>query len=1159
MEEIGKTLKSMLLAYKGGVAVENINRDYKDMFEEYIPFRKYGYANILEFLKDVPTIRLVSRNGTIYAQALVDEKNKHLADLISRQKTPKSKPMSSRRPTNTYSGNYNRSSSAGRYSSNPRPNFSARYGRSQSLHRPADQPTTRNWSSNSSSRSEATRAQNFGCNGSQKKPDDRFYMPKPQNGFQQSSSKPEADRAPARANNGFQNQSSSTSPPMNHRVSNLHNISMGRNSQAQNMSGSSFSVTRRINSSGNIPPLIPPTDRKSPVSPTNTSFKPKPLSPNYSSKTSETFNDSGPKPQLKPLSERLKNPLAFSPPIIEPKQPETPCNADKRVTFAPSVEIKPNVNPGIKQLPLTPPLTPRSFNDPREELTDLAFQMNLPPPEYVCTDSGKRNPKTVYSQITIGSMKFSSYPADAKTKNDAEIIAAEQALADLRVKYQSQVQLPITFDKAVIKDRVIDIVINDNHTSGIFKHKLPQYYQEKYKETLPLDWDNVLASCFSKITCEKVLNDGIILLPYNPATDDIDQPPMPELVLPQEELWPVYITSLISTEEVYGIILDDDYCLRRDTMTDKIEVFYSKVQPKPASVKVKRYYAVKKDDTWQRVYVDFIDTESESADVFFIDTGDVDTVSLNDLCTLDRSFYELAPQAVRFSIAGYDELSSYNVINKIGVELLTNLSCYVQVMSREKNDLGVLINGVFYDTSTDEDINVNDLILEKLIKTVSSPKLTSEGEVLEVYLSHVDEDTGGVFIQINNDSFEVLSALIEKLTAEINDEVLKRAAVKWSWVTRDVAYLVRLPEGPMARVKVIQQPQGDRLNVLLVDIGKTMVVSASQLVRIQMIPPAHDNNLKLLAAAVEKYPVQTCGIQLHNTRTSVLSDKRILKPLREMAPPKVKLFCKVIKEAKDSLAVVELFKRGGKDKDYSLISINNTLALQLVSAEDEDKNNNLKPKSRIFDRKNSKTNLSPKGLEIMSKPEIPNIGEFFDVHVTQTVTGPNHFVVQPYHGTEALTILEEELQAYCEGSKSFVKNEDFGTVDSLCAAKVDNKWQRAMVAGVFDARSTIVYLCDSGVMRNLDNSELKPLADEFLTIPYQGIKAKLYGHEQLNSKPQLDSKFKELVGEKDFVSIIRKIEPDTVSPTKQIVSLELIDTSGSEDKNILSELMKLDI
>ncbi|XP_074110841.1 tudor domain-containing protein 7 tapas isoform X2 [Cotesia typhae] len=1141
MEEIGKTLKSMLLAYKGGVAVENINRDYKDMFEEYIPFRKYGYANILEFLKDVPTIRLVSRNGTIYAQALVDEKNKHLADLISKQKTSKSKPTSSRRPTNTYSGNYNRSSSAGRFSSNSRPNFSARYGRSQSLHRPTD---SRNWSSNSNSRPETTRAQNFSSNGSQKKPDDRFYMPKPQNGFQQSSSmsraeKPEADRVPARANNGFQNQSSSTSPPMNYRVSNLHNISMGRNSQAQNMSASSSAVTRQ-NSSGNIPPLIPPTDlrdRKSPVSPTNSSLKPKSLSPNYSSKTNDTFNDSGLKPQLKPLSERLKNPLAFSSPF-EAKQTET-STTDKRVTFAPSIEVKINTSPVIRQLslPLTPPVTPKTFNDPREELTDLAFQMSLPPPEYVCTDSGKRNPKTIYSQITIGSMKFSSYPADAKTKNDAEIIAAEQALADLRVKYQSQVQLPITVDKSVIKERIIDIVINDNHTSGIFKHKLPQYYQEKYKETLPLDWDDVIASCSAKITCEKVLNDGIILLPYNPATDDIDQPPMPELVLPQEELWPVYITSLISTEEVYGIILDDDYCLRRDAMTDKIEVFYSKVQPKPASVKVKRYYAVKKDDIWQRVYVDFIDTESESADVFFIDTGDVDTVSLNDLCILDMSFYELAPQAVRFSIAGYDELSSYNVINKIGVELLTNLSCYVQVMSREKNDLGVLINGVFYDTSTDEDININDLILEKLIKTVSSPKLISEGEVLEVYLSHVDEETGGVFIQINNDSFEVLNALIEKLTSEINEEVIKRAAVKWNWVTRDVAYLARLEEGPMARAKVIQQPQGDRLNVLLVDVGKTMVVTASQILRIQMIPPAHDNNFKLLAAAVEKFPVQTCGIQLHNTRTSVLSDKKILKPLREMAPPKVKLFCKVIKEAKkDSLAVVELFKRGGKDKDYSLISINNTLALQLINSEDEDKNNNLKPKSRIIDRKNSRSNLLPKGLEIMAKPEIPKVGEFFDVHVTQTVTGPSHFVVQPYHGTEALIILEEELQSYCEGNKGFVKNENFGTVESLCAAKVDNKWQRAMVAGVFDARSTIVYLCDSGVMRNLDNS-----------------------HEQLNSKPQLDSKFKELVGEKDFVSIIRKIEPDTISPTKQIVSLELIDTSGSKDKNILSELMKLDI
>ncbi|XP_008544772.1 tudor domain-containing protein 7A isoform X1 [Microplitis demolitor] len=1171
MEDVGRTIRSLLLASKEGVAIDNVNRDYKAMEGDYIPFRKYGYLTVHEFLKAVPNIRIVSKNGTFFAQAVANANNRHIADLVSKQKTPRVRPTSSRRPKNTYS--YKRSASSNRFS--PRSNSFAGTGRTQSLHRSASlsNDSSRNWAPRQENNIRplmpvSTSSTNFNGNSN--------------SSSQRKSERPEADKVFQQPRvNGFQQNSSfsstaASSSSINSRPGTLSNISLGKHSQPQNLA----STVTRQNSFGDnrsmqptqIPPLIPPTDRKSPVSPSGPA-KQKQLSPssnysglNNSSKTNGTMY-SDHVPPLKPLSERLKNPLAFSTAVpvtdySKPSAADSPTSADKRVTFAPTVRVKtpplvlrqPSSDFAVSSKQLTPPDTPKKNNDLRDDLVELVEKLHLPKPEYFIKQSGKHNQKTILCQIKIGGVKFSSYPYDAKTQKEAEIAAAEQALADLKQHYETSVGLPITYDKELIKQRVIAIVDSEDHKSGIFKHKLPFYYKDKYNEALPNNWDTIINECSSKLVCEKAAGDEIILLPYDPVADNFE-PKMPELILPQEDLWPVYVTNLVTTDEVYGIILEDEFCSKRDVMSEKLDGFYSKVRPKPPSIKVNRYYALKKDDSWHRVFVEYIDNEINCADIFFIDTGDMESVSFNDLCALDKSFYELAPQAVRFSIAGYEELSNYETINKIGEKLLTNLSCYVQVLSREKNDMGLVINGVFFDTSTADDINVNELILEKLTSFVSSPQLTIEGEVLEVYLSHVDE--AGGYIQINDDSHKILVALIDKLTSEsINEDALKRATVSWNAVNRESIYLIHLPDGQWVRVKVIQPVQNNQLSVMLIDVGKKMIVNASELLKTTMIPAPHDNNLKLIASAIEKYPVQACKIQLHNTRTSVLNDKKFLEPLIEMAPPNAKLFCKVIKETKESspLAVVELFKRN--ESDNLLISINNSLVMRPNNkAGDEDKNNNMKKR---LEKKNSRSSISRNGLELLGQPKIPDVGKYFDVHVTRTVTGPNHFVVQPYDGTEPLAIMEKRLQLYCEDNSNFVPPDDFYAVGNLCAANVSQKWYRALIVGPFDSYSTIVYLCDSGVMHNVPNTNLKPLADEFLTISYQGIKAKLYGAESFDWKAHHDSKFKELVADKDFVSVVRKIESDKSSQTNQIICLELVDTSGSTDKNILEEVMSFD-
>lgn len=82
-------------------------------------------------------------------------------------------------------------------------------------------------------------------------------------------------------------------------------------------------------------------------------------------------------------------------------------------------------------------------------------------------------------------------------------------------------------------------------------------------------------------------------------------------------------------------------------------------------------------------------------------------------------------QAVRCGLTDLEQYSNHSYITKILYDLVFMKSLVAQVDSR--NPYLLL---TFFDTSTSDDVNINEFIKQKILKELSPPKLPSVNAIL---------------------------------------------------------------------------------------------------------------------------------------------------------------------------------------------------------------------------------------------------------------------------------------------------------------------------------------------------------------------------------------------------------------------------------------------
>ncbi|XP_043287366.1 tudor domain-containing protein 7 isoform X2 [Venturia canescens] len=812
----------------------------------------------------------------------------------------------------------------------------------------------------------------------------------------------------------------------------------------------------------------------------------------------------------------------------------------------------------------TPSAPVLPLQDPREELKKIARELGRPEPVYKIIPVQGKGGSMVYGKVEIGSSKFSSYPEEAQTPEAAEILAAREALKDLKKEHATTLRLVPTTNKDVMKKRLLEIV--DHHT-GVFIHKIPALYQEEFKENLPSDWMEEIAQ-WNEVDLENGVNDSVILIravltanskapvELSPVTEKSFLKPIyscapGNVTLPDEHVWVAHVTYVISPVEIWVRLVGENYSDKLDAMRIEMKNYYSTVKTPAEHIEPNGYYAMMENETWYRVRVLECDLSCDEADILFIDLGEDDTVNVSRLYPLNRKFYSLPAQAMRVSLIGLEDFADCEsaVVPIIEKHILEGVF-YMEDFSRDVDEFGPLASVIMYDTEGPVDIDLNDLIVKKILENIA-PRFESPGQITAVHASHI-QSNGDVFIQVKSDTLKTLTKLLNKLveTGISNDERLRYAVDR---IDSHSIYLARCNEsGDWYRAKFVEmglpgESNSRPLKMFVVDFGRTILVDMENVLQ-----------LEKMSSVLARFPAQAVKIALDKLESNMFSSEMVTR-LRELAPASQVLILKVVKPSVDgSVPVVELFKRSPPDN--ILGSINNTLVHEYegIKIVDEDGNNNVKPR-KLVERVNSRSTVDiEENAKALPAPKIGEVGEYFNVHVTMAAN-PANFTVQPLESKEELKNLMVKLQKVCQDLKDSHPPLDSVREGRLYAAQhSDGSWYRGCVLNVIDKQVFTVYFIDYGDVAVVWLDKLLPLSRQFLDLPYQAIKARLVGikPKRIDWSPEDCVRFQNLVVERALVSVVQEVDADRHLPRDTVLGLSLIDVSTAEDVYIGDVLVK---
>ncbi|XP_046745960.1 tudor domain-containing protein 7B isoform X1 [Diprion similis] len=1109
-DEAVANLRACLLSAKGGVSLSELNNDYKKIVGESLPYRKLGYPSLEDFLSDIPGLLITKRGNDWNIIARPTEDTVHLAQMIARQKSSSSK-------------NRTRGLTAKRR----RP--VARSARAPSQF---DMPS---------------------INSQQRRGPSTNYR-----AVQRVPSLPPLMQIPPKK----------TIPPLMEKPPRYMLPNPGIPQASPSKQLSDRMANKSANSiTGNQPQIVAyknkvttqdsHNEKRTPL--TSTPLIPSRPGPSTQARNSETVQTQS--KAMKTISDRLNFKPQTSPSTPTVLSPLSPSQLVAAAAAAESVaSLTPPGTPKTPQAPKMWPLSSQHQN-PCKQVEIYAESMKLPKPSYkVVKFATKRQGSFFYCRVKIGLYSWTSYPEEIATSEEATRVVAAKALHELLQINGPLSSLTETTNKNLVKDRVVTIVAE--HPNGVFMHQIPKYYQEQFKENLPEDWEKIIVET-SDIFKEKGAHDSTILcLPYSsprskhrnsnsvaeaisPRVEKIELnpigPPVPGVLKPPvDEYWDLCVTCVLDTTDIWARLIGEEYSERVESMLNELESYYQKVSTVPGvrDIEVGKYYAVQVEEYWHRVQCFEYNAKTGMAVIFFIDHGDDDTYHYSKLYRLEKQFCKVPAQAVKLTLANLEAFNDCAEVIEYLEEVLLGQILVAEVVSRELGD-EVTASVILYDTSKEQEVNLNDLLFNRISENILTPKL-NQGHVSEVYVSHVTEN-GDVYLHVKSDSMKYLVSLMNTLIQTgLTSEDIQRSEVKN--IDRSKLYLVRCVEdGNWYRGSVVNIEAHNRVDIFLVDFGKTVVVRKKQ----DLLA------LDQLSEILPKYPYQAFKVRLHNIPEAMFSSEMATK-LTLLVPPDQVILVKIVTPASGSSPpIVELVKRC--EPNNMVVSINSTLAMDpnLTGSNGDGNNNTTRPKKRL--ERSVSRHSATGGGELLTKnlrpPVIPDFGRYFDVHITMAAS-PGNFTVQPYDDRVHLEAMMVQLQEVCINYTGSAPLPDSIKEGSLYAGRhFDGHFYRVCVSKIINDQMVTVYFCDFGDFSVLSTDKLQPLGRQFLDLPYQAIKARLVGIQPLNIDWSVEDclRFQELVVERNFVSIVVDSGPDRLSPGDTVLGLKLIDVSEETD------------
>lgn len=820
---------------------------------------------------------------------------------------------------------------------------------------------------------------------------------------------------------------------------------------------------------------------------------------------------------------------------------------------------------------------------PVEMLYKYAKCNDYPRPMY--TYFKLRN-KRIQCRVMVNGSTYSTYPDDFANEFEGQFAAAQIAIENIKrdeERNNYSVCLDSDYEIAI---KIHELLMQCPH--GMFSKNIPEAFREAHQSLLPDNWELIILSHSHMFSKEEAQEKTIVFANVFEENESRNSAPSITseaksmaanvLQLPwKEQYWNLYVTNPVSTVEIWARLVGPEYSDKMDALITDIELSMMGCEKrKPSIVAIGEYYLVSTTDCWYRVRVEGIDSDNDQCVCFFIDIGEWENVALGEMYVCDAKYLSLPGQSVCFTLDGLEDFGENPKVKTHLDNLISGKVCIGEILSQQNEyekdgdnaDLGdARIKMILYDTSSDEDINLNPVILKHICDDMPKPELDRKG-VSTVVVTHVD-DFGDVYCQLKDDAIVYIQKLINNLIKSNVLETKHRGLYKTK-STEQQLYLVQdEKDNKWYRASLEVDESSTQCRMLFVDTGCQKSVNVSNVYRLEM-----------LSVALSRYPAQAIRMRMFDipvVTDYLLSRMRVLLKTGLTAMVKVAAFSVIplVKiymhlEQNNILVCVNDSIRSEMELDLSSEIISNPRITSYELSSNSSKASSTKMNgsftsdysissheaaelSKSFSKLNIEQRklISPVPSQVtpkLAKLPLPGIHELFDVIVT-IASSPNYFIVQPYLQAVQLNRMMRELQEFCTSKAERVPMDGVEQGEVYAGFNDDDgHWYRVIAVNII-CGSIHVYCCDFGQIRVIDSESLRVLPAHLRLLPQQAVKAKLHGVQPVHGDWSTEDavRFQQLTVGKKFASYIYNIQSDEFNPNDNIVDLMLIDVSTDDD------------
>ncbi|XP_074521487.1 tudor domain-containing protein 7A isoform X2 [Halichoeres trimaculatus] len=1146
-ESVKRILRSVLQSCKAGVPVGRLQSEYRSLCGEFIPLKRLGFSKLEDYLWSIPSIvRLENYMGEIRCFAVTSRETVHIAELVARQKSSKKSGPS--RISNCRMSFKN----SNPYMLNKRP-------------RSLRQPFAGGVPNRSANRNQAHGgSRGFSASGDYRQKDQRLSTITPVE-HRPPASQPASQPAPKppvapQSLDGFPNfQQTKDDPPQN----------VSRMEQSQSCQYDVGLVQSRM-----------------------TQLLRKYSSGVWLSKLSGVYrNMFGTElhPQVlvdlekwtlvclvdKPSSTSTADPIIY-PPL--PPQPPTNTPLTSSSTVTTPVSPRPSTASEHPSPDQTHPPTPKPRISPKNiSPSQPAAGVSVTPPS-VPPGSPAPNPALAPRCVTSPSRNMPSLAPTwtaAANKNTPPLLPDPDVLPLLKVTFRPSSD-PDPHPPPQVSDSVLPVDVREKlkkllskYSHGLWAQGLPKLFMDTFKTPFP---DHVLSNLSLLLDiCDveyPVPGDKTKAILYNSSRADTDSVNKagsqqirsyvlpsgvdvlssvipPPLDLPTDQYRSVLVTDSMSGSVVTLRYVGENYSDAQEAMEDTMLSFYTTSPQRPVNQPVVgQLVAVRGDDEEGLVRAQVIEiTAPDKIKVYYVDYGFSVETSGTALLELHRDFLSLPFQATTVKLAGLEAFSTHPQLLASLEKLAVGKILLMETL--EPSDEKEMPQGVLYDTSLDDDLNINAACLKDLQdKTMNNP-LTVNTTYKDVRVTNVSAD-GIIYCQLPSRGSARLRKLLEDTEAIFNTKMTPDLLVSRPFTGK---LCLAQYKGQWSRAEITNMHSNRVMEILFIDLG---VKAALEVTALREIPPVFMKDFILIPSQVIK--CRLAGLIASDEHWSQELIDMVKEAVMGALDCRIKIF-KLEQHNEDLMVFVHLFiGTDGEDLDKC---INHQLALTKPWLKFITKISNMAVKSNssgdtgLCNLMEGLT-LSPPVLnQIIKAPtdpilsaehlsihdqttiprtqnlpmppplELPQPGQNMDVFIP-VACHPGYFILQPWQDLHKLVVLMEEMILYYHTWKSnTAMHIEKGEV---YAARINNNWHRVQVKGILTNGLVSVFELDYGKHELVRSTLFQPLIEEFRQLPFQAVIAQLAGLTQTQWSEEASMLFRNHVEERALVAHVESVQ-----------------------------------